>query len=240
MSEKLHLKLVLGDFAVSPKEVLLVARHGRISEEIEDPDAIRRELYRAVQQIHAKEHIQFRCHIDIGIIAADIAVSRIYHYQGEIRRVAYPQLGASNARNFQPKPHEIRLLQVAGCLAELASNPPSRPKGLSLIMHELSEYATPEDLRIQKSTLYPVPLLPLEEGKRLIANFLAVIARCASLPDESLPPCDLDERWGHQGNDYSKCRTACRVRNICHQWKQAKEDYIRIFTANNAALSHPE
>ena len=228
------IKINLSDFNVGVQEIILFNRYGRMDEEQDDPNTIRRDLYRAFQAQLAKNEIRFTCELATKGLRFEILVSRVYNYNGEIYRVVYPASGALNVRKNELKEDEKKLIQLAGFLIEMVCG--IRPLGLKTIFHELSSRATIDDLMVKRSHVYETEMLSQEEGKRLLSEFLNKVAENINVSDMCLPECTKDQRGYSDSCAFGKCFYSCRVRNNCYQIDQIKKTLVIKMAAENGSF----
>jgi hypothetical protein len=208
--------LSLADFACSPQEVLLAQRHGRRDEEVDNPYLLRQHFYRYLAAASGRE-IRFSFRIRARDLLAEVAVDRVYHHDGCLRRIMQLPLKGAKYRQGQIKPHERWLLQLAGyaCSKHFSG----APKKLQYVIHSWDA----ETQGVPISRLVDVEPLPENEVLEKMRAFLDVLAQARWQSDGALPLCDDDQRHCTTTGVPMKCLHYCRARHVCRQLAQYLE-----------------
>jgi hypothetical protein len=217
--------LTVAEFTTGIQEIVLVDRHGRVSEDEENHRFDKNNLYRAVESQLSHRVIDCSATVEIPNLQVTIRVNRCYHQDGKICRVHYVHQIASEMRQEKgPKWHEIETLQLAAWVASKHFSTP--PKGIRLVYHVLAQ-----DNRESPVLETWVVDLPLDEPRTFEERLTRKLQKLeASLrgPDDALPHCSMDERHGTEAKPFQKCRDYCRARHVCPQFAGYKAKAAEI------------
>ena len=215
------LSITVAELSTGVQEIVLVERHGRISEEDENHRSDKNNLYRAVEAQLSHRAIDCFAVVEIPGLEVTIKVNRCYHHEGRLCRIHYVRERGSELREQKgPKAHEIETLQLAAWVASQHFSTP--PRGIRLVYHVL-----PQDDRespILKSWVVDLPLTEPKQFEKKLASKLGKLRDALqNADDEVLPPCSITERHGTEHRPFTKCKDYCRARHVCRQYAAVKE-----------------
>lgn len=227
------------DFAVGLQEIVIANRHGRIDEASGADDELQRDLARAMEAKLAYLEVKFETTLRTPALEVAIKMSHFYSYRGCLWRVGYPNSGALHNREWEPKANEIRLLQCAGYLVEAATG--MRPKGLRLMLHELTDKSSPALMEVAYSQSFEVHHPSLKEGEQIVGKFLHELALQLQIEDDSkLVRCTEDECGTKKGHEFGKCWVSCKARENCHQAAERRAECIAGWERTREAIANPD